>query len=82
MVEQELLWKEGSPGLVVVSSGWDVWPSSIQDPRFLLDLVLPVPFLEENGLASGILGKRGERPQGSQHPVYIHHVIPDFRVVI
>lgn len=61
--------KKASTRLVVVSSGWDVWLRSIQDHVFLLDLVLPVSFLEEKGLASSILGKRGKRPQ---HPMYIH----------
>lgn len=42
MVESELLLKEESTRLVLVSSGWAGWLRSIRDQVFLLDLVLPV----------------------------------------
>lgn len=52
---------------------WLVWLRSIQCLVFLLNLVLPVSFLEDEGLAFRILGdKRGNRPQGAQQPIHMN----------
>ena len=73
MVGYELLWREESARLAVVSPGWAVWLRSIQCLVFLLNLVLPVSFLEDEGLAFRILGdKRGNRPQGAQQPIHMN----------